>query len=619
MKMTLADGQNLHCYGKGKFNLEINDTLVEQTVWVADISSDGILGYDFLKSHECQLDFKENEIYLNLLPDSPYTEDEKLHSQSTTCARVALNETLTIPPESETLVKAHFVETPESNVAGIIEPTMRFTHTQPLLLARILVDSSNEEITLRVLNPDIEQVKLYKNMVVAEFEPVDVIGPVPKCQNAPRCNVISSKVSDPSQENLPEHLKDLWEQSSQELNEVQKEKLQRLLLKCANLFAKNKLDLGYTEIIMHEINTGDAAPIKQAPRRIPIHQREIEKQQVQALLDQGIVEESTSPWASNCVMVLKKDKQTYRYVLDFRKLNSVTVPDSYGLSRIDDTLDRLSGAKWFSTLDLQSGYWQVGLHPNSREKTAFHTSEHGLLQFKVLPMGLVSATATFSRLMQKILRGLQWQTCLVYLDDIMCYGVDFDQAIERLDTVFLRLKDAGLKLNPKKCSLLKKKVSYLGHCVSEEGVSTDPEKISAVKDWPTPKNVTDVLSFLATCSYYRKYIKSFGEIARPLYLLTEHNRVFEWSERAEVAFQILKEKLISSPILAYPNEKDKFILDCDASGTGLGSVLSQNQEGHERVISYFTKTLNKAERNYCVTRRELLAIIVSVKHFHHYL
>ena len=270
------------------------------------------------------------------------------------------------------------------------------------------------------------------------------------------------------------------------------------------------------------------------------------------------------------------------------------------------------------TLDLQSGYWQVQMATKDQEKTAFITSQ-GLFEFKVMPFGLACAPATFERLMERVLKGLQWKTCLVYLDDIIVHGTDVNQAVERLDEVFNRLKSAGLKLNPKKCQLFQRKVAYLGHTVSEEGIGTDPSKIDAVTTWPTPKSIKELRSFLGFCSYYRRFIRGFSTIARPLHILTEKNRLYVWNDNAELAFQELKTILVSSPILGYPNADDEFILDTDASNHGIGGVLSQKQDGVERVIAYFSRTLNKPERQYCVTRKELLAVVASVKHFHHYL
>ena len=288
------------------------------------------------------------------------------------------------------------------------------------------------------------------------------------------------------------------------------------------------------------------------------------------------------------------------------------------MPRIDDTLDTLSGSKWFSTLDLASGYWQVEMSDKDKQKTAFITNQ-GLYEFRVMPFGLCNAPATFEQLMERVLSGLQWQTCLVYIDDIIVYGDSFQLSMQRLQEVLTRIRKAGLKLSPKKCHLFQKSVNFLGHVVSHEGIQTDPVKTESVEKWPIPRTVTDVRSFLGLCSYYRRFVKGFAETARPLHRLTEKTQNFVWSQECDNAFRELKRALISAPILAYPTSEDTFILDSDASNQGIGAVLSQFQDGREQVIAYFSRALTKAERHYCVTRKELLAVVASTKHFHHYL
>lgn len=361
----------------------------------------------------------------------------------------------------------------------------------------------------------------------------------------------------------------------------------------------------------------DSEPIKQAPRRIPLHLREEVEHIVQEMKQRGVIEESRSPWVSPVVLVKKKDG-SLRFCVDYRKLNAVTVKDSYPLPRIEDILDQLSGNFWFSTLDLKSGYWQVKVSSEDKEKTAFSV-DNGLWQFKVMPFGLCNAPATFERLMEKVLQDILSKVCLVYLDDVIVFSKTFEEMMANLRKVFLRLRAANLKINSQKCSLFGKEVKYLGHIVSERGISTDPEKISAVRDWPVPQNRKQLRSFLGFCSYYRKFITGFSLIAKPLFTLTEHQVKFEWSSSCQEAFQELKQKLISSPILSFPKEQGQFILDTDASNHGVGAVLSQVQNSTEKVIAYFSRVLNKAERNYCITRRELLATVASLKSFHHYL
>ena len=274
----------------------------------------------------------------------------------------------------------------------------------------------------------------------------------------------------------------------------------------------------------------------------------------------------------------------------------------------------------FSTLDLASGYWQVEMAEQDKPKTAFVTHK-GLYQFRVLPFGLTNAPAVFERLMEHVLKGLQWEKCLVYLDDIIIFGSDFSQSLSNLEAVFQRISAAGLKLKPKKCNFFRKEVAFLGHLVTPDGVACNPAKIEAVSDWESPKSVTEVRSFLGLASYYRRFIRSFATIASPMTALTEKGRPFIWDDKCQVAFETLKQRLTESPILAYPSQdlKCDFILDTDASDTGVGAVLSQVQGGVERVIAYASKTLNPSQRRYCTTYRELLAVVLFIKQFRQYL
>ena len=356
-------------------------------------------------------------------------------------------------------------------------------------------------------------------------------------------------------------------------------------------------------------------PLRQPVRRLPLAKREEAEKAVQEMREQDVIEPSASPWSSPIVLVNKKDG-SIRFCVDYRKFN-ITHKDSYPLPRIDDTIEALSGAKFFSTLDLKSGYWQVPLDDSAKEKTAFSTGS-GLWQFNVMPFGLCNAPATFERLMEQVLFGLPMSVALVYLDDIIVPGQSFSQHIANLQQVFERLRKAKLKLSPKKCILFQRKVQYLGHVVSEEGISPDPGKIEAVKTWPRPATVTEIKSFLGLCSYYRRVVPVFAEIAHPLSQCATTSP-FSWTPEAEDAFIRLKQALTETPVLVYPDPATLFILDTDASGTGIGGVLSQKCLEEERVIAYFSRALSAQECRYCVTRRELLAVVKAIKHFHAYL
>ncbi|GFW27444.1 hypothetical protein TNCV_162891 [Trichonephila clavipes] len=416
--------------------------------------------------------------------------------------------------------------------------------------------------------------------------------------------------------NSPQQLTpDLLENA--ELSPEQKSSAERLFQEFEDVFSRNSSDIGHTTVTQHRIDTADHPPIKQHPRRLPFAKQEEVGTLLREMQENDIIEPSSSPWASPIVLVRKKDGST-RFCVDYRKLNDVTKKDSYPLPRIDDTLDTLSGHKWFSTLDLKSGYWQVEIHPEDREKTAF-TSGQGLWQFKVMPFGLCNAPATFERLMETVLKGLTFEACLIYLDDVIIGGRTFEEHLQNIRKVLSKLSDANLKLNPSKCKFFQKEVNYLGHIISAEGVRTDPEKVSAVKNWKRPENLRELRSFLGLCTYYRKFVKWFSNIARPLHKLTESKQKFQWTKECEDSFLQLKEALTSSPILIYPQPDKPFILDTDASNESVGAVLSQEIDGQERVVAYWSNCLSKPERNYCVTRKELLAIVKAIEHFHHYL
>ena len=280
------------------------------------------------------------------------------------------------------------------------------------------------------------------------------------------------------------------------------------------------------------------------------------------------------------VLVAKHDGMQH-FCVDYRALNLVTKRDLYPLPWCDDILESLAGVQWFSHLDLLRGYWQIDVAVEDREKTAFATPD-GLYRFRRLNFGVTNAPTCFMRAMHLILKGLCCSDCLVYLDDIIIFGRTLEEHRERLLLVLSRLAEAGLKINPKKCKLLSEQVVVLGHVVTREGISTDPEKVGFKMEWPIPANATQLKVFLGTAGYYRQFTKLYPDCMPTVLCGTEgHN--LTWTAECEEAFWMIKRHLSHAPILAFPRLDVPFILDTDASDNGLGAVLSQIQDGQERI------------------------------------
>jgi len=291
-------------------------------------------------------------------------------------------------------------------------------------------------------------------------------------------------------------------------------RLAELLVKWKSVFSLHDFDTGHTDVVTHEINLTDDRPIKIPHRRIPPHMYEEVKNHIQEMLNAGHIRASNSPWAAPIVLVRKKDN-SLRFCVDYRSLNQKTIRDAFPLPRIEETLDALSGAKYFTSLDLRAGYWQVGVKEEHKERTAFTVGPLGFYEFQSMPFGLTNSPATFQKLMHRCLGDLH-QDCLVYLDDIIIFSSDLDEHFEKLERVFQRLNNYNLKLKPSKCMFLQESVKYLGHIVSREGIHTDPDKLNVVKTWPIPTTARHVQQFLGFVGFYRHFIKDFAKLAHPL-------------------------------------------------------------------------------------------------------
>ena len=407
------------------------------------------------------------------------------------------------------------------------------------------------------------------------------------------------------------------------LDADQRAKLERLLQKHRRVFSQDDYDVGTVNAgIEHTIPTVDDQPVKVPYRRIPPNQWAEVREYIQKALDRKVIRPSSSPYAAPIVLV-RKPSGELRMCIDYRQLNAKTKKDSYPLPRIEDALESLKGAKYFSSLDLAHGYHQVPMSEKDIEKTAFRVGTGGLYEFLKMPFGVCNGPGTFMRMMDRIFGDVNFQCVLIYLDDILVPADSFDQMLERLDMVFSRLENFELKVKPEKCHFFKEKLHFLGHVVSEDGVATDPEKTRAISDWAPITSETELRSFLGLASYYRRYVKNFASVAAPLHALlsgggkkkNKRDVVSKWPEcwtpECEESFAELKRKLTSAPVLGYPDFTKPFILEIDASFSGLGAVLSQDQESGRVVLCYASRGLRSHERNmsnYSSTKLELLAL-----------
>ncbi|GJR60420.1 putative reverse transcriptase domain-containing protein [Tanacetum coccineum] len=356
-----------------------------------------------------------------------------------------------------------------------------------------------------------------------------------------------------------------------------------------------------------------AAPVARAPYRLaPSEMKEL-SEQLQELSDKGFIRPSSSPWGAPVLFVKKKDG-SFRMCIDYRELNKLTVKNRYPLPRIDDLFDQLQGSSVYSKIDLRSGYHQLRVREQDIPKTAFRT-RYGHYEFQVMPFGLTNAPAVFMDLMNRVCKPYLDKFVIVFIDDILIYSKNKEEHEEHLKAILELLKKEELYAKFSKCEFWIPKVQFLGHVIDCQGIHVDPAKIESIKDWASPKTPTEIRQFLGLAGYYRRFIEGFSKIAKPMTKLTQKKVTFEWGDKQEAAFQTLKDKLCSAPILALPQGAENFIVYCDASHKGLGAVLMQN----EKVIAYASRQLKIHEKNYTTHDLELGAVVFALKIWRHYL
>ena len=557
----------------------------------------------------------------------PRTDNSDAAHNTQTVATVHLVHSTRLPSRTGTVIEVCTTTKSTSQGPLFFEPGVDMLQSKGLTLHSGLVEcNENGYIHLLVENPTAECQELSQYVMIGCVSECllpdyhELMDGLSKTANfSTEVHTVSTAQLDSNVMQRQQSLKELIQMSGDGLTERKAQAICDQIQEYHDIFSLHDNEYGMVDIVKHHVDTDDHHPINQALRRIPYAHRAEMLKLVQGMLQNKIIQPSVSPWSSPVVLVKKKDG-SFRFCIDYRRLNAITRKDVFPMPHIDDMLEQLKGKRIFTTLDAKSGYWQVQMDPISREKTAFRTS-NGLYEFLVMPFGPCNALATFQRLIQQVPSGMgnDHPFCCAYIDDILVYSDNVEQHVQHLQQVFLRLRSVGLLLHPKKCRFAEPSVSYLGHIVSKDGILPDPGKVSAVQQFPIPTTVKAVHQFLGLASYYRRFVPNFAKTAGPLYLLTKQTVPFQWTTNCQSSFERLKCLLASPPVLAYPDFARTFVLHTDASDDGLSAVLEQDSDGQSHPLAYASRTLSKHEANYGVTELEELAIVWALHHFRAYL
>lgn len=579
--------ESVNSFGTAISKLIFTDISFEHTFQVIDndfpIPADGIMGKDFIFKHSCILDYhhmaftiklKELEITVPILLGPSH-------------------DTIAIPPRSEVFRCFHIlnfdgpclIEKREISPGIFTADTIAYDN-KPLI--RILNTTPNATTVGNRVNEtvDLEQFNIYS---------------LNKEGNSNSRNKKLQKILE---------------------NRIPKAHARRLLELCtdfSDIFALEDDRLTVNNFYKQKLRLKDNTPVFTKGYRLPMTQKDEINKQVNKLLDNKLIEASHSCYNSPILLVPKKSAngKKWRMVIDYRKLNSKLIPDKHPLPRIDDILDSLGNTKYFTILDLFSGFHQIELEKESRELTSFST-DRGIYQWKVLPFGLNIAPNAFCRMMQIAFSGLGTDKCFIYMDDIIVIGKTEREHLENLKKVFEICRERNLKLNPEKADFFRHEVTFLGHRCTKDGLLPDPSKIECVKRYPVPTNSDEAKRFTAFSNYYRRFIKNYSVVAKPINRLTSKNEPFIWTAECQNAFDTIKNTIINPPILQYPKYDQEFIITVDASKHGCAGVLSQNIDGNDLPIHFASRTFTAGELNKDIVEKEMLAIHFAVRTFRPY-
>ncbi len=620
LQCTLADRSTVSSHGKVHLPVYIKGTRYNVEFNVLDqLNHPVIIGFNFLQRYGAILRISEHSTQVTLSAIPVYAKHD-----------------IQIPALSEIICPGvlHF----NTNLAdGETGECSLFSHltNKSLLVPTSACRVIDHTVPIRILNASRHASSIACGERLATFRhvPEDHYQPQPQSSPTDSSEITPGSIPAEPLSNVqhsssrPAHLEFDFSQSVATPEEIAK--LQDLVDEFADVFVDPKTGLlGKTNLVSHKIKLQPGAkPVQKFPYRQSPQMRQEMNKIIQEQIRQGIIEESKdSPWSSPALLVAKKahgkgQDKSYRLVIDYRALNACTIPLCLRLPRLDEVMDEIgqSHPKYFTTLDLQSGFHQMDLHKDSRDKTGFltHTSKY---VYKRLPMGLRNSPVYFQSLMDSLFAGQKFTQMMIYMDDLICFSETIEQHISHLRDIFIRLREAGLKLKTSKCCFARSQVAFLGHVLSPAGISPDPEKISAFTTYPVPKTVTQIRRFVGAVGFYRRFIQDFSLIARPLHDLTRKNAQFVWTPACQKAFDTLKTAITSDDVLKYPDFSQEFVLATDASTEAIGATLCQYDDNKVlRPVSYAGRSLTKSEKNYSATQLEILGAVWAVQYYQVYL
>lgn len=579
----------VHTIGSVILTLIVRDKQFSGKFFIVDknfpINTEGILGREFLEFHKTSIDFSTRQVIFG-------------HGFGIDLIDTVTCNYMNIPPFCEI---ERTLEPCCLDLNGNSDQVIIGGELQPgVYLGKGVVSRNN--VVVRILNATHECVNVLVSSLSNRFESVD------------NFEIKTVKLDPERNDKLKKFLKE-------RIPKYAREDVLSLCDRYADVFLLDGELISCCNFFEANLVPKDAEIVYTPQYRLPHAHRDEIIRVNRELIEQDIIEESFSPHNSPLILVPKKgsSKTKWRMVVDFRKLNKKLIPAKFPLPRIDDIFDNLGNSTVYSVLDLSSGFYQIPLKKECRQYTSF-TTPLGQFQYKRLPQGCSASPGQFSRAMQIAFSKMIPKKAWVYMDDLICLGKSQKDHLSNLEEIFKVCRERNLKLNPEKCQFFKPEVLYLGHILSSEGIKPNPEKYEVIENYPRPVNGGEAKRFVAICNFYRKFIRNFSTLTKPLTNLSRKRVVFDWTPECEQAFQTLKKTLVRGPILHYPNFKKTFIVTCDASDVGCGGLLSQlNDKGEEVPICFASKNFTQGERNKPAIEKELIALHWAILHFKPYL